>query len=338
MPFKCGTCQTNIVKGRASIQCKACSLWSHASCVKISDETLTALKGNKLLSFLCPSCDVNASSESSLREEVTTLNSKIDAFIRKGEDERDSVKKALDAMMDLKQEISSCVKELKSDIVNCSKLINHVESSTTVKITQLEIENNMLHRKFNRADFIINGLPNNLIDLSSVIFDLGSFYKIPIVVRDINHVCYINSKRSVLVKLNSVSLRDAIMREYFKTLKSRPLLISDLVPINDVARQDDHMAPTQENQNDITHQNDKRDTLRINKRVFLNDHYPPAAGKLNALCKKLLKDKIIIKFTVVNADKPFAKLTMSDGKVRERDAAECASLLMEKGGPYVVAD
>lgn len=72
------------------------------------------------------------------------------------------------------------------------------------------------------------------------------------------------------------------------------------------------------------------ETPQIMKRVFLNDHYSPAAGKLNGMCRKLLKENVIKKFKVLDADKPKAKLIMADGKEVTVDAVGCAGLLKDK--------
>lgn len=252
-------------------------------------------------------------SEGTLRCEVSMLNKKIDDFIRKGEDERTSLKSSLEPIVDLKSELSSCIKDLKSDVIVCSKLISHVETSTKSMISRLEIDNNALHRKLNRADLVVSGLPEGIECLVSPIIELGSVYQVPVARNDINHVCYINKRTSVLVKFNNVFVRDEIVKKYFNSMKTRPLIVSDLVKL------DFQNGNAQEN-------------MIINKRVYLNDHYPPATGKLNAVCRRLLKEKTILKFRIINSDKPKAKLMMLDGKEYDYDSEGCSSLLKGSGG------
>ncbi|KAI8123943.1 hypothetical protein CVS40_5780 [Lucilia cuprina] len=62
---------------------------------------------------------------------------------------------------------------------------------------------------------------------------------------------------------------------------------------------------------------------------ILNDHFSPAAGKLNGICKKLLGRKIISKYRILNNDILRAKLTMSDGKELVLDYSGCAGLLVD---------
>ncbi|KNC25473.1 hypothetical protein FF38_05860 [Lucilia cuprina] len=190
--------------------------------------------------------------------------------------------------------MASCFREMKSEILECNKLIANIDKSTSTKITALENENYVLHRRLNRADIIISGLPNGIENLFDPIIKIGSYYNISISKSDINHVCYIHQRKSVLVKFNNVFLRDNIMSAYFKT---RSLKVADVVEGN------------------------------IDLRIYLNDHYGPAAGKLNAICRKLLQKKVINKYRILNGDKLLVKLTMSDGSVVIHNAVECDSLL-----------
>lgn len=309
---KCGVCKLNIGSESCSIQCDLCSLWVHGSCAGISDADL--VKFNDVsVSFICSSCksNVRSAGRSLVHDEVSSLNSKIDnlsakfdEFLRKGDEERTAIKQAFtDAIADIKKELSVGMTALKSDIIVCSKLVRQVESSMSAKVAELEVENNVLYKKFNRADIVVGGLPKGLRNIPDTIIQLGSFYKIPVTLQDINYACYINNGKAILVKFNSVFLRDAIMKEYFNLMRTQPLLASNLVV--------DPMIPA----------------VALNGRVFLNDHFSPAASKLNAQCRKLLQDKIISKFRVINAAKPVAKLTMPGGEVVESDALGCADLL-----------
>lgn len=302
---QCGVCRANVTKTQSSVQCIFCLMWYHAACVDIDDNEMDAIRTFKNWVYYCPTCKKNppsSSDERTLRNEMTTLNSKFDSFLKKSDDMSSSIKKTIaDVVADLKSEMSSGIKEIKSDVVACNRLINQVEASTLERIKFLEMENNALYKKFNRADLVINGLPSGLRSLSSAIVELGSYYKVPMNLSDLNHVCYINKQRAVLVKFNSVLVRDSIMSEYFKTIKTKPLKLPNIVTDSDAAD--------------------------IDKRIFLNDHYSPAAGKLNGLCRKLLKEKIIRKFKLINADKPVSVLTLTDGSEVRYDISKCTELL-----------
>lgn len=187
---------------------------------------------------------------------------------------------------------------MKSDIVDCGKRIDQVDTLTSARISLLETENNLLHKKLNRCDFVISGLPVGVKSITDVVIELGAFYGVPITLQDINLACFISGKGP----LNSAMQRDEIMSRYFRDMKTHPLKIADIVVDPDVLKES------------------------IDKRVFLNDHYSPAAGRLNTLCRKLLKDKIIRKFKLINANQPRAAITLSNKKEVEYNAVECAAL------------
>ncbi|KNC29124.1 hypothetical protein FF38_05451 [Lucilia cuprina] len=285
--FKCGCCKDNINETQGSILCKTCSLWFHTSCIKLSESALSAPKENNLLSFSCKTCNENprAGLECLLRKNICDLNVKIDGFINKVSDEQNSIRKTMeDTVASFKSEIASCIKDMKSEIIDCNKLIQYVDSSASKKITALEEENNILHKRFNRADIVINGLPAGMGDLVAVGVKIGSIHDVQISENDIYHVCYFNNRKAILIKFNRVSLRDKIMKQY---LSSRSLTVRDVIG-GDIA-----------------------------SRVYLNDHYSPAAAKLNAICRKLLNRKIIK-----------AKITRSGGDEVVLDCAGCSELLV----------
>ena len=103
-----------------------------------------------------------------------------------------------------------------------------------------------------------------------------------------------NGNKLLLIKFNNVGIRDSLMKEYFKT---RSLKVKDVLD------------------------------GEIESRVYLNDHYSPAASNLNFLCRKMLRLNIISKFKIFNSDKLKSKLTLCDGKEVVCDMAECAALL-----------
>ncbi|KNC24377.1 hypothetical protein FF38_09742 [Lucilia cuprina] len=120
-------------------------------------------------------------------------------------------------LSDFKKETSTCINQMKSDIVACSKLINNIDISTTSKLMALETEINVLHHRLNRSDVVISGLPSGLNDLTSAVVSLYSYFQINASAYDIHHVCYMNHKNLVLVKFNNAGIRDSLMKEYFKT-------------------------------------------------------------------------------------------------------------------------
>lgn len=316
--FKCGVCSLAIGKTQGSLQCRICKKWLHASCANVSDKELKVFGDAKSMAFICPSCDDNLGDNDDVGEDMRALNRKLDCFINKHQSDQSELNKKLDdfikkneedklalrsafldAVADIKSDMNSCLTNMKKDIIGCSKLINHIDTSTTSKISALEMENNVLHRRLNRGDIVVSGLPEGLTDLVSPVIALGATYNVAVNVGDVSHVCYMNHRKLLLVKFNNVMARDKIMREYFKT---RSLKISNLI-------------------------SDAQFGGDLESRVYLNDHYSPAASNFNGLCRKLLRSKCISRFKIINSDKLSAKLTLPDGKEVVYDAAECAGLL-----------
>lgn len=289
----CGVCSENVGKS-GSIKCIICSHWVHASCAQLSDKELLAMKAIKVAAFVCSSCGDKLANPGSVADDIRQLNKKFDNFITTNQAEQNAIKSALD---NIKAEMVSCLNGMKEDIVSCNNRIDDVDSRTSLKMKSLEAENNILHRRLNRADFIIGGLPEHLNDLIAVVVALGEFFKIPITANDIHHVCYMHNRKAVLVKFNCVLIRDKVMKEYFRT---RSLKVSDIL---------------------------KGDGGDINARIYLNDHYSPAAAKLYTICKSMVRKQIVTKFKILNADKLRAKLLLSDGKEVIYDTERCILLL-----------
>lgn len=302
----CGSCDEPVTKTQGSINCKICGKWLHAACAKLTEKDLTVLKSIKICAFICALCEPKLTDvRRSVSEDFSNLNSKIDMFIASHHEELKSIKSAIDSMKD---EMKSCLLEMNADIIRCNERVTCVESSVSSlkeENSALRSEVNSLHRRINRTDFLISGLPDGINDLVSHVIAVGAFYNIELTRRDVNLACYINRKKHILVKLNSASLRDDIMKEYFK---SRTLRVCDVLtgPGDDITR-----------------------------RVFLNDHHTPAASRLNFICNKLRRQNIIIKYKIFDGDTVRAKITLADGREIVRDINECGSML---NNPNAVSD
>lgn len=304
--IECGLCSESITKSQGSIGCNICRKWFHASCAKLADKDLLALKAIKVSAFICSVCQSNLSKirdnvgVTGVGEDIRNLSKKLDTFIENQNTEIIAMRTAIDNM---KSEMTLCLTEMRTDINKYSERIDRIEMSTSTlsgETKALKAENNALHRRLNRGDFLIGGLPDGLDDLVEHVISLGAFFKIQLTRQDVNHVCYINRRKQILVKLNSVDCRDKIMKQYFKT---RSLRVCDIV---------------------------KGQGPDITSRVYLNDHYTPAAGYLNTVCNKLRRLNVITKFKILNGDKTCAKLMFPDGKDVIKDVDECVKLLNER--------
>lgn len=301
MPTKdatqCKACNKNITKSQTSIQCAKCSKWLHVSCAGISEKTLAAIRESPGLYIKCKDClsVPPAMDVSSISGDIRSIHEKMDRVLKKMDDDRNELNFKLDsAIKDIQNELSSTVSELRTDISACHSYIKNVETGAETKMARLEAENNSLHRRINRCDIVINGLPDGLDNLLDGIIAIGSSYNVPISKSDVNHVFYANQSRSVIVKFNTVHVRDTIMREYFKT---KSLKLSDVIG------------------------------GEITSRVYLNDHLSPASSRLNALCRRLVKQKKVLKFVMLHSDKPRVRLTLLNGEEATSNYDECLKLL-----------
>lgn len=294
--YNCKKCSGSITKSQGSVNCKGCSCWFHGSCAGIAEKDIAVLKTIKSYSFVCDSCEANINNNSSVVDKINTMmDQKFESFFQSYRAEQNALKSVLD---EIKTEMTSCVAEMKSSINDCAKRLQHVETVMAHKIPALETADNALHRKFNRCDFLIGGLPEGIADLEAAVISLGAVFNVTITGQDINTACYINNRKKILVKLNSLIKRDNIMKEYFKT---RSLKVCDV--ITDGPGSD------------------------LSNRVYLNDHYTPAAGGLNAVCRNLRRLNVVTKFRVLDGDTAKAKLTFPDGREVTRSSSECALLL-----------
>lgn len=295
---KCPTCDKNITKSKGSVQCIICSLWFHLDCADVSERQYAALKESNSLFHKCGKCTITLKSHDDDEEgagEIRSLHLKMDRILNRMEEDKENLNAKFGSVVtDIKKEFSTTFAEIRCDIAKCNKNIKIVESAAGERIAVLEAENNSLHRRINRSDIIINGLPYGLQCIPDCVVAIGAVYNVTLSKSDINNAFYINKGKSVIVKFNSVFERDSIMRAYFK---SRNLKLCDVIG------------------GDIT------------SRVFLNDHMTPATSKLNALCRRLIKEKKIKKYWLMHADVPKVRLTHPDDSVGMFSYEECLRLL-----------
>lgn len=165
-----------------------------------------------------------------------------------------------------------------------------MEVATCKIIMWLENKNEVMQRRFNRADIIINGLPRTQIQLREVIFKICKVLNVSIVDHDLCVCTFINNRKSVLVKFNSVIKRDLVLRSYFK---KRSLRLSEIMD-ND-----------------------------IQSSVFLNDHLTEKGSKLFNLCRKLRKEDTIAKFRMLYSDIPRVKIHFKNNTEKIFELEEC---------------
>lgn len=284
----CGICKAEIERSQLSVQCTACSVLVHSVCSGLRNKAYAAY-------YNCPSCAGVAADGVATRADFAKLNEKLDNYFKKSESDCADLKKSFDAAVaDFNIKLSCGLEGVRKEINDCRNLVEYVDASAVKRNVETEAEINMLHRRLNRGDIVVSGLPTAITDLKTTIVSLCKFYDVEITTASLNHVCYISGRKLILAKFNEVSVRDKVMSKYFKT---RNLKLCDVIGGD------------------------------IQSRVFLNDHMTPYAGKLNVICRKLLQRKAITKYKIMNTDQVKVMLTLADGKQEMYDMNKCAALL-----------
>uniref|UniRef100_A0A1A9VNV6 Uncharacterized protein n=1 Tax=Glossina austeni TaxID=7395 RepID=A0A1A9VNV6_GLOAU len=180
----------------------------------------------------------------------------------------------------MSEEISSKLEDMSSKMHSWAEKVDELERFATKKIIQLERKNNRLHCYMNRADIVIKGIPRTVKSekLRDIVIAIGNVYGVAITPANVNFCSRIQRQGAVLAKFNSVAERDLIMKRYFTDLK---LKLCQIYNTHDVV-----------------------------SRVYLDHNYTPVVAKMRYICRNLLREKKIKKFTIINFCNPKAKLTL----------------------------
>ncbi|XP_073825146.1 uncharacterized protein [Musca autumnalis] len=313
--YTCPTCNSLVKGNQNSVGCSICGMFYHIKCVNVTTEQHNFLyknRNNKMFSFKCPTCikkptrnvDANSDVAGSSRS-VAVLNEAdiCDKVFDSMQKELDDYKLCLqnqfetfmlkmkDVVKKLREDLDVSVQRMEESVRDCRTVIGQLEHT----LQEREIENDILTRRLNRSNVIINGLPDGIKMLREPVMKIASLCGIDIRPSDINHCCYISKGKSILVKFNSVYLRDGLMASYQR--RRNPLLLCEVTGVS------------------------------VRSRVYLNDHHNRAASKLMYLCRKLWRCKKIRKFKLLSADNPKALVMLPDGKEDEFDVRRCADML-----------
>lgn len=311
---KCPVCNKNVTKTMKSVSCAYCEKYHHIKCAKMSDEQHTMLIKNRIFYFICQTCSrlpKYCDVQEQLRVGLASMTAHVEKEmeVKFAEFKRHLAELLETGLRTVREDFekftnnhsednSDCVKDLKSDLKNCYRMVKHVDDATNQKMHTLEIQNSIFQRRLNRSDIIIKGLPKSIKNLRKPIVKVASLCGVRLYYSDIQHCTYFAGGKSVLVKFNSVQIRDTIMINYRKNIS---------IKVNDVIGG------------------------AGNTDVFLNDHLTSAAKELIAVCKNLRTSNIIRKYTYKNYDIPKVKVVMSDGSIEVFNYQQCVALLEERG-------
>lgn len=241
--------------------------------------------------------------ESKMNNGFSNLESKVDGLIE-----------------NFRSEIVGEITKIRSDVEHCYSVIKEVDKSSSAKVNALIIKNNVLERRLNRSDILIMGLPNKMDKIREYVIKIAQLVDVNITLSDINHCCYIKSRKCILAKFNSVYLRDTIMKNYYK---SSPLFLKAIVG-SDIVENNGRPENVVEGSDGVTVNGA---VALAEPRVFLKDNLCPSSRKLQFICQKLLLQQKIKKFYLKNMDNPKAKVFKPDGSSVYLDIQQCADLL-----------
>lgn len=278
-------------KNAKFIKCAECDSNFHTSCAAKTIPSLTEpmidiiSKSNGVIVFKCKNCLNNPKSKPS-DSEISLKLTELEASIK-------HLSKVLS------EDIIVQLKDIKSEVTNCSLKAKKTEEFVTSKIKKLEQENNSLRRQINRNDIIVYGLSGTMTaeKMHKIVFNIGKVLDVEINNNDLNVCTYIHNKKSVLVKLNSVYKRDIVMKKYFA---AKELKLCEIDEESD-----------------------------IESRVYLNDNLTGVAAKLNFICRQLRKNGKITKFKFYNKDVPEAQLYFPGGDTKIVNLEKIYSFLKE---------
>lgn len=254
----CCICLEKITEENTGVCCCGCLKKFHLACCKFDRNTRN--NKDRLANWECISCVQNKELKEMIGRQEVKLK----------EIERTSKKVA--ALTSEFVALKTSLPNLISEEINNALDSNNKKLNDDLLVTQSDqqaVTNKVLSIQRNdlRREIIISGFPNHLNPDSffNIIEKTCSHHNINITISDVYNCYWINKKKLLLVKFNSLLIRDALMRNYH--LK-RDLTLQDVFPCN------------------------------ISSRIYLNDNNPDVLRKMIVYSRKLQKDNLITSFKI----------------------------------------
>lgn len=279
------SCGKTFSKTKGGIRCRVCLQWFHPNCAGMSVDLVKSIKNCKArIQFTCVCC-IEAQAE----------NTDVELIRKDLKFGLDSIRESMKA---IETKLENRLKTVEDDVKNCCGLIKAVENDTQNKLRSLEDQNEVLHKRLNQADMIVNGFPRNYVNMKAEVLKICDKLNVDIDAAEISLCSFINNGHSVLVKFKSIDSKLSVMANYYKFLKTNSLKLGDFVEI---------------------------ETNGIDKRIYLNDHLSPKAEQLAFLCRSLRRAKRIKKFKLLSSDVPRVKIVHNNDSTGVYDLVELSS-------------
>lgn len=299
----CPICNKNVRKTEYSVACSGCKSYFHPKCIHISD---SEVKSNKTLKYTCNNCSAGKRKSG---ENVERLFDGFRESVKKQMDDqihkcmsgfREIVDRAVEALRaeflvelrQIREEVDACKQEL-ADVRNKNIILQEEIIACKEQFKSAERQNSIVQRRLNRADILISGLPQSIINLREPVTRVAHLCNVELNPNDIQHCCYIYGGKTILVKFNSIHTRDRIMANYFRT----SIRLKDVIDCD------------------------------VQSRIYLKDHLTPAAARLVNTCRKLRDKKKVHKYVLINGDSPMVRLMFVDGNEIVQNADQCQAML-----------
>ncbi|XP_037825488.1 uncharacterized protein LOC119613538 [Lucilia sericata] len=304
--FKCPQCDKNVTKTQRSVGCAYCGEYFHIKCADISLEQHSILLKNKVLKYICSNC-TNIRKGCNVQEELRNGFAALKVSLEKDLEEKIQASRQLlnehleaglrvieEKFSELSNSQPICDVELiKSDLKHCFDVVKVVDNAANSKLIKLETQASILQRRLNRANVVIWGLPKKIKDLRTPVRKIFSLCNVSVSDTDLQHCTYFAGGKAVLVKFNSIQVRDIVMFNYNK---ARNIKLSDVIPSS------------------------------VHSKIIINDHLTDAARKLISVCRRLRNEGKFVKYKFKNYDIPKASITMNDGSVKLLSYNQCIEL------------
>lgn len=306
----CPSCNKNVRKTEYSIACSGCKAYFHPKCINISD---SEVKNNKSINYTCKNCCDKRKSEENMkglfdiltekvRDQMDVQIEKCMSGFRQIVDSAIAALRAeiLDAMRNIEKDVDTVKQEL-SDVRRKNCMLEEEIKYCKEQFKNIERLHSITQRRLNRADILINGLPKSITNLRQPVMKIAQLCNVSLNSWDIQHCCYVYGGKAILVKLNSIHLRDTIMANYFRT----SIYLKDVLD------------------------------CEVQSRIFLKDHLTPMAAHLVNICRKLRDRKVIYKYVLINGDVPKVRITFEDGNEIVQNVDQCQMMLDSNAMPVL---